>query len=321
MKRILLLNDSEFPNRFNSVIVIPPSGITKIQYTENKIIDALNAYNPKLNVDKIEYLTIETQFPKFKNGKPNGVLIEEFEINSSLTKQYQSNGCYVYTNGGKNMCRRIMMYVFVSGADENTRTAFISQTVFPTLLDYADDYLSSPSYTIANHKFCFINILNKTITANMILRHLASLYAAGMDYVEVFNNGSIEPKKIPKNLKNFLKQYATDFDSKYNSITDIFEDDNYRIEFKNKLFVWKASHMAATKIVKKGAKVDFQGSNEKFYWIETLPMAIFAYDLGFKIDYTDYRDFITAYKHKFSAKSEKFARCEVLLKYISKYFI
>lgn len=321
MERILLLNNTEFPNRFNSVLVTPPPGTSRIQYTEKKILDSLNQYNGKLNVSKIEYLKIEDQFPNYKIGKPNGVLIEEFEINSALISQYQVNECYVYNRGGLNICRRIMMYIFVSGADENTRTAFISQTVFPTLLDYAEVYLPSPSYSIANHKFCFINILNKTITANMILRHLASLCAAGMDYVEVFSNNSITPKEIPRDLRAFLQEYASDYSSKYDALTDIYEDDNYRVEFKNRLFIWKASKMASTKIEVKGTKTDFKGSSEKFYWIETLPMAIFSYDIGYKIDYTDYSNFITNYKSRFSAKSDKFARCEILLKYIKKYFV
>lgn len=322
MERILLLNDSQFPNVFNSVNVIPPTGMSKITYTENRMLAAINQYNPKLDVVRIEYLAIETQFPNFKKGTSNGVLVEEFDINPSLTATYRANGCHVYLISGRCICRRIMMYVFISGAYENTRTAFISQTVFPTLLDYAEEYMQSPSYTIANHKFCFINILNKTITANMILRHLASLCAAGMDYVEVFGNGSIDVKQIPKDLKAFLRIYASDYAAKYNAMTDIYEDDNYRIEFGSKLFVWKAAPMAATKLVPKTATtVDFNGSSEKFYWIETLPMAIFAYNQGYIVDYSDYSNFITTYRTQFPNTSKKFARCEVLLDYIEKYFI
>lgn len=322
MERILLLNDGQFPNSFNDVLVTPPMGMTKITYTENRIITAINQYNPKLGVTRIEYLAIETQFPGYKKGKSNGILVEEFDIDSTLRPVYIQNGCYVYSVGTRCICRRILMYIFISGATEDTRTAFISQTVFPTLLDYAKDYLQSPSYAIANHKFCFINILNKKITANMILRHLASLCAVGMDYVEVFANGSIDVKLIPKDLKTFLQQYASSYATKYDSVSDIYEDDNYRVEFSNKLFVWKAMPMATSKIVAKTATtVDFKGSEEKFYWIETFPMALFAYNQGYKVDYREYLYFITTYRGQFSPKSDKFARCEVLLKYIQKYFI
>lgn len=322
MERILILNDSQFPNGFNSVIVTPPAGMTKVSYTENRMLAAINQYNPKLNVSRIEYMAIETQFSNYKKGTSNGVLVEEFDINPALTATYRANGCHVYTVGGSCKCRRIMMYIFVSGADENTRTAFISQTVFPTLLDYAQEYMSSPSYSIANHKFCFINILNKTITSTMILRHLASLCTAGMDYVEVFGNGSLDVKQIPKDLKKFLREYSSDFVANYNAVTDTYEDDNYKIEFANKLFVWKSAPMAASKIVPKTATtVDFNGSSEKFYWIETLPMALFAYNQGYTVDYSDYSNFITTYRPRFPNTSKKFERCEVLLEYIEKYFV
>ena len=63
---------------------------------------------------------------------------------------------YVQTDIAVSVCFRMR---------EDTRNAFVSQTVFPTLLDYAADHLQSPSYSIANHKFCFINILNKKLTS------------------------------------------------------------------------------------------------------------------------------------------------------------
>lgn len=322
MERILILNDNQFPNGFNSVIVTPPAGMTKVSYTENRILAAINQHNPKLNVAKIEYMAIETQFLHYKRGISNGVLIEEFDIDPALTATYTANDCYVYTVGGICKCRRIMMYIFVSGADEGTRTAFISQTVFPTLLDYANEYMDSPSYSIANHKFCFINILNKKITSTMILRHLASLCAVGMDYVEVFENGSLNVEQIPKDLKMFLTEFSSDYTKNYNVVTDTYEDDNYRVEFINKLFVWKAAPMAASKIIPKTATtVDFHGSSEKFYWIETLPMAIIAYNQGYKVDYSDYSNFITTYRPRFPNTSKKFERCEVLLRYIEKYFV
>lgn len=322
MERILLLNNSQFPNTFNLISVTPPAGMTKIEYTENMMLAAINRYNPKLAVTGIEYGEIEKQFKNYKKGSYNGVLVEEAVINPALAEVCRENEGYVYNDGAKCICRKIMMYVFVSGPDENTRTAFVSQTVFPTLLDYAEEYMQSPGYTIANHRFCFINILNKKLTANMILRHLASLFAAGMDYIEVFENKSIDVNQIPKELKAFLEIYASNYTDKYNVAEDKYEDDNYRIEFSNKRFVWKTSLMAETKLTKKtDGMLDFNGSSEKFYWIELLPMAILAYHQGYKVDYSEYLNFITEYKPKFSSNSKKFARCEVLLEYIEKYFI
>lgn len=322
MDRILLLNDSQFPNAFNCVDVTPPMGMTKVSYTEYRILVAVNQYNPKLNVRRIEYLSIEDQFSNYKKGASNGVLVEEFDIDPALAVTYRANGGYVYSIGTRCVCRRIMMYIFMSSAKEETRTAFVSQTVFPTLLEYANEYMQSPSYTIANHKFCFINILNKKITANMILRNLASLCVIGMDYVEVFRNESMDVKRIPKDLKTFIREYSSSFSTKYNVMSDTYEDDNYKIDFANKKFVWKATEMVSTKIVPKTATtVDFSGSSEKFYWIDVFPMALFAYNQGYKVDYSDYSRFITDYSTRFSNTSKKFDRCKVLLEYIKKYFI
>ncbi len=156
----------------------------------------------------------------------------------------------------------------------------------------------------------------------MILRHLASLCAAGMDYVEVFGKDSMDTRQIPRDLKAFLRVYASEFESKYDEAADVFEDDNYRIEFSEKRFVWKAAVMADTKLVYKTVSaVDFHGSSEKFYWIETLPMAILAYKQGYQVDYSDYAEFIRLYRPRFPKNSEKFARCEVLLAYMKKYFV
>lgn len=320
MKRILLLNDKQFPGLYASMNVTPPAGVTKAAYMEERILAAINAYYRNLNVTGIEYLAIESQFSHFKAGKSNGAIVEEFDIDPSLEKVYKDNGCHVDTTGNVCRCRRLMLYVFVSETVEKVRNAFVSQTVFPELLDYAEDYLDSPSYTIANHKFCFISILNKTITSPMILRHLASLCAAGMDFVEAFGNGSIIPSEIPKDLKRFLQLYSSGFPGKYDAAANTYEDEHYRIDFHAKVFTWKTAAMIARLVSKPTGTVDFNGSNEKFYWIETMPMALFAYNQGYKVDYAEFAAFIAKYRPLFSKASDKFARCEVLLQYAQKYF-
>ena len=69
-----------------------------------------------------------------------------------------------------------------------------------------EDNIISPSYTIADHKFLFINLLNKEITANMILRHIAGMYLIGIDYIETFVD-SLDTSNIPKDLLEFLKTF------------------------------------------------------------------------------------------------------------------
>lgn len=320
MKRIILLDGRRYPSTFSSVDVTPPKGISKINYLETEIINSFNKYNPKLRVSNIEYLRIRDQFPSFIESRSNGLLVEEFEIKAVNRTKYTRNGCYVTVDGNRHICRRILMYLFISPTVEGTRTAFVSQTVFPTLLDYARDFIQSPSYSFANHKFCFINILNKRLNANMILRHIASLCVTEMDYVEVFNNNSLNISTIPKDLKSFLTNYSS-FSTHYNQQSDVYENDSYKIDFKNKIFRWKTDKMIGDLITDPSNQlVKFNGSNEKFYWIEVLPMAIFAYNQGYNIDYSNYENFIINYRGRFSNRSDKFERCEVLLSYIKKYF-
>ena len=55
----------------------------------------------------------------------------------------------------------------------------------------------------------------------MILRHLAGLCAAGMEYVEVFGKDSVVPGDIPRGMKEFLARYASDYAAKYHAKTDV----------------------------------------------------------------------------------------------------
>lgn len=321
MESVLILNQAKYPSEFSSINITPPAGVSKTKHIEDRIIAAINRYNPKLNVTRIEYDVIETKFPNYQKGNKNGLLVEEFSINPALSAKYRAHECYVNNTPNGCMCQRILMYVFLSNVVEGSRTSFISQTVFPGLLDYAEQYLASPSYTIANHKFCYIDILNKTVTASMILRHLSGLCAAGMDYVDVFGTGSVVVNQIPKNLKDFLRDYSSDFTANYSAVNDVYDDDNYEVDFRHKKLTIKTANMISKLVPKTATTVDFNGSAEKFYWIETLPMAIFAYDTGYKVDYTQYDTFINTYKARFSSSSDKFARCETLLAYMKKYFI
>ncbi|MCR4944124.1 MAG: hypothetical protein K5986_06650 [Clostridium sp.] len=320
MKRFIILNKKKFPEAFNSISNLSTSEEDKIRFVEDEIIKSINEYNKKLMIDEIQYADINENFPKFKAGKFNGAVVEEFKVHNSTDISNIIGDRYYINIGLEIYCRRIIMYIFISPTSDSTRNALISQTVFPTLLDYAEEYIDSPSYNIANHKFCFLNVINKKITSQMILRHMASLYIAGIDYIEVFPNHTLETKEVPRNIKEFLKVYAPDYSEYYNEENDIYNGLNYYVDFNNKIFKWK-THDFIHKLKESANGVDFNGSAEKFYWIEMLPISIFAYRCGYKIDYSEYSKFISTYKSKFSKKSDKFKRCETLLSYIDKYFI
>lgn len=297
MKIKLVINDESFPADFNRANITPPPGVSLVSYIEENIINAINNYNPKLNIESIEYEDLASQFAHIKAGKYSGIIVNDIDINDRLVEKYTKRGCYIYSENNTLFAREILLYVFLSQVDESGRNGFISQTIFPTVLDYMEDNILSPSYTIANHKFLFINLLNKEITANMILRHIAGMSLIGFDYIEALEN-SLNVSDIPKNLLEFLKTYDSNFYDNYDASTRIFENNLYRIDFNNSEIFIKSEKLIDDTIVRNG-RASFKGSSEKFYWIETYPIAIYAYNLGYKVDITEYEDYCSHYRTLF----------------------
>ena len=313
----LIINHESFPSDFNKINITPPHGVSLQSYVEENITNAISRYNPKLNISSIEYDDLISQFPHIKAGKYSGIIVKDIEINDQLINRYRNRGCYIYSENNKKYARELLLYIFLSQVDESGRNGFISQTIFPTVLDYMEDNIISPSYTIADHKFLFINLLNKEITANMILRHIAGMYLIGIDYIETFVD-SLDTSNIPKDLLEFLKTFDSDFYSNYDATTKVYENSLYKIDFNSSIvFVKSEKLIEGTNVI--NGRASFKGSSEKFYWIETYPIAIYAYNLGFKVDISEYEDYCSSYKALFSNRSDKFARCETLLSYFKKY--
>lgn len=319
MKRIVMLNSEMFPGEFKKLELTPPKGFSKESYAETKLMEAINAYNPKMSVSGIDYVKVEDFFDAYKKGKSNGVIIRICEIRDDEKTYFESRGYSINEYGGTLTAMHIEAYLFVTNVIAGTRNAFVSQTVFPTLLEYASDYIDKPNYSIANHPFIFVNALERAQTAKMILRNMSSLYLMEMHYVEAFSN-SLDTKTIPKELKAYLKEYASDYDSAYDPVNNKYESDYLNISFDDKRIIWKTDKMVSElKVNARG--VDFDGSREKFYWMETLPISVYAHKNAYKIDYSAYEKFIDDYDGKFSSNSDKFRRCKTLLYYLKKFFV
>ncbi|MCH5343440.1 MAG: hypothetical protein J1E64_05320 [Acetatifactor sp.] len=327
MKRKLLLDNRKqggYPEAFRKAIMIVPTGEKQL-YFEKSIIKALNEFHPKLHIAAVEYGDIKGQFPRTKVGITSGVIVEDVEIDTSSVRRFREKEYYIYTEGEGMFARRIFAYVYMPlpSSEERSegRNTMISQTLFPTLIDYMEEYLDSPCYTATNHPVYVINASQPGITAATIRENIASLAFVDIAYVDVFrelHRHKIDLKSVPRDLKLFLEKYDAQFKDCYDRNEDRFENPYMSIDFTKKEFRVRQTGILE-KLKLQGGKYNFNGSGEKFYWMMIYPMTIAAYDQGYRVDISEYRDFCEQYRDQFTANSDKMRRCEILLRYLEKY--
>lgn len=303
----------QFPEKFEEINDASTKGTSWIEQT---LISRINTFNPKLNIKKIKYYDkdINKKFPDFETGISCGAIIERKQISKTEIDFYKSKD--YYTNTDNLIAEKIIEYVYILPTNQKARNSFVSQTVFPSLIDYMGKYLASPSYTIANHKFMLINLDKDKIKANSILNSLIAFIYSGMDYVSLFPFNDISVKNL--NIKCFINQiYPKQI--KKEKKDEVYVNDFYYINLNKKTLKIKSGKLNKAINMSKGVET-FKGSEEKFYWAQILPILIIASFDNYKVDFTEYRDFCKIHKNKFGS-SNKMNRCLVLLKFIEKIVI
>lgn len=319
MVKKLIFNCWRFEDMFDDIEINSPEINDKQSYIEQLLIDKINKYNKKLDIKEVKYELLYNQFPDFKKDGRTGAIVEDILIDDKEKSLYENKGYHVFINDETYYARHILKYIFMTPSKEQSRNIFISQSIFPALADYMEDNLPSPSYSAANHGFILINIVNRQITAASIMKTIALLLAAGMDYITLFDFSALVKSDIPNDLKSFLRKYdGNKFNQYYNEIEDIYENKYYTIDFYHKVLTIKTDDIISN-LVNKNGYVDFNGSDEKFYWAQIYPISVFAYQKGYKIDYSEYESFCNNYQNRFSPKSKKISRCKVILAYLKKY--
>jgi len=312
MKRILLLEITGFPEKFLDVEVIPPVGTSKENYMEEKVLGAINTYNPKLKISNIEYINIQSQFPKAHISKSTGLIVEDIHIKDSDKEEYSKMGYYTYEDTKQYYARTIISYVFFTNPTESGRNILVAQSIFPAFMEYMNDFISSPSYTITNLPIYYVNIINKTITAQTIIKPLSALIATGVNYVEIFPT-TIDASKVPRDLESFVKAYETGVTgTAYNS-------DYYQVDFESKRLKLKTTNLVIGDYLETdGTYIKFKGSSEKFYWMGVIPIFLLACQENYKIDYSELKDFYNSQLGNFRINNDKMERFAILLKFIEK---
>lgn len=325
--RKLLLQDASYQVKLSNIDVTPPPGVSKLQYIENKIIRAINDKNPRLNVSRIEYVDINNEFPEFIGGTYSAVIVDEVKI-QSIPNHQVNDSRYFTDNSGNFIRQRIMAHVFTSPATKNEgRNITVTQDIFPRLLDYIEKYIDSPSYTYANHPFYYISLMNSSggLQAS-ILSNYVKLSQLGFEFIELFPIG-VDLSRISNDVQGTINFIATLPGSRKN-FAQIQSTDDYAFDMVNKsltissqpLLVNIATGTFGSKVKSSGGgNATFNGSSEKFYWLDVLSMFELALRNDYNIDYSQLRTWYNQNQNVNSfGNSEKFPRFGTLVRYFDK---
>lgn len=311
----LLLTNKAFPNNFSN-IATPKEVLEdqKISWVEQKIIGAINQKNYKLKIENIEYCDIPARFPDFLDSNYAGLIVEEFTISLEMEEYYRSRNYFVYSCDDIVFAQRPWIYIMTTSVTEPGRNVFVSQSIFPTLIDYMSKFLKTSCYEVANHPIYFLNIVKKQVTAQTIMKQIHALALMNVCYIDVFNSTPNVSKKTFT-----LKKYVLTFDpSSYDEEHQLYTSAKFDLDFKNKKLKIKTQDLTTEGYLVQGSSyIDFKGSSEKFYWMEMLPVTIKAFEENFDIDYDDFKTFCQR-KAEFSPNSSKFSRFETILSFIRK---
>lgn len=314
MQYKVFLEQKGFPDNFKNVEITLPKGINnKVTFIESSFLTSLNSYNAKLNIKSIDYVSLEDIFPNFESCQYAGAIVEEHSITEQQISRYKND--FVIKNKDNNIyAYKILCYLFFAQSAVDSRNIFISQCIFPAIINYLEKFIDSPSYTIADHPIYIVNIANEKHTANTLLKRIASLISSGFGYIDIWRNESIDGNIIPKDLTSFIQTY----EKSYQQGTNLFSTNCYSIDFLNKKVIIEVKKLVVGEyLTNKNGKYGFVGSYEKFYWMDLLPIIIIAVNSGFEIDTSKLEQFIKNTETNFG-NNKKFRRFKMLLCYINK---
>lgn len=315
----ILLDSSVYPRNFYSLEITSFTNAQKQMFAENMLIDKIKKENKKIGKIDIVYCDIESMFPNTIGVKSIGLLVEEIEAKNNLSSLLSTQNCFInkiLSKTSKSLYR-IKFYLFFSNYSEKTRSAFVSQTMFPQVIDFVKRYIQISSYEFTNHPVYFVNMLNKKITAPVLIKELSTLLKSGVRYIELFDHNTISDNVRNCPLEIFLQKY-------YLPVSGIVDNKVYKLDINNKILKLKTDKLYPSTIVGdksyvklNGSKWEFEGSSEKFYWNTIFWLAIVLTKEGYSIDYYDLELYLSTNSKKFFG-SDKIIRFKLFLEYLKK---
>ncbi|ELV2914381.1 hypothetical protein SGH21_002530, partial [Staphylococcus pseudintermedius] len=236
MKRVLYLNKKDgenssknaHPQKFYALNGIDSSNIFQF---EKKILNRINEYNYKLEIEELRYEDISKLFPKanLPSYLHNGIMVREYEVDSNYKI---INDCeeVLFEKDNKCFLRVIDAYVFTTMTKNDTRNGYIAQMLFPTLTELMAKFIDSPNYNLLNHPIYVLNVYDKDLPKK-IQRNIVQMKVMGIHYIQVFKNLNNYLER-EYNFQSFLKTFYSIENGKVDTSDFTLDTVNKTLEVK-----------------------------------------------------------------------------------------
>lgn len=275
------------------------------------VIEKLNSYNPKLNIGRISPFPGGASFNIAKRADSTRfALVAEDRGENSDHGPLASDEGVVETEGESPALYRAVLYLFV-GLETSGRNVFVTQTFFPGLCALIDEMKAAPGIAFSSHPVYFLDLASGAIP-DSVLRTLRLFTAMGVGYVSVYR-ADFDPAAAPRELEALLEAAGDQRAGR----------PYYSVDAEKRMLTYTKSQFTPGQLLAEGATSTnwlFNGSKDKFYWSEVLPVAVVAAHSGFGIDCSEVVSYLAGIRaDSGEAKTSiKFDRTVALFKYIEK---
>lgn len=275
------------------------------------VLEKLNDYNPKLGVGRILPFPGNKSFSIANRAESTKfALVAEAHSEVSDHRLLAPDEGVAESEDASTALYRAVLYLFVA-IESTGRNVFVTQTFFPGLCALIDDMKAAPGIAFSSHPVYFLDLASGSMP-DSVRRTLQLFTAMGVGYVPVYR-ADLDPAAVPRELNALLQATGDQRSGRL----------YYSINPGERLLTYMKSPFVPGVLLEKNATSanwSFNGSSDKFYWSEVLPVAVVAAHSGFRIDCSEVVSYLTAVRAASGGArtSKKFDRTVALFEYIEK---
>lgn len=221
-------------------------GITNLNDLKEKIIEKLNTYNEKLNIDKIDF-------------------------NTSITGLNQPRTYSGVINSGN---QNNLAYVFIVPPEVDNRNGFIAQQIMPVLAEIIQKNLSSNSFLLSNLPVYVVTIDPNNLVPARAVSVIGSKILK-FHYLDIFNQDEkiiLSQTGINPKVNNIV-----DYDTLINSASSRTGNTYFDLDKVNKTIIFKIGNLK----IKAS-----QTNEPYYYTMKAYPALALAFKESYDIDIT-----------------------------------